>query len=43
MFDTLRDDVVYMIVCQGIIDRFAFTAVFDQFGVFQETELMGDG
>ncbi len=43
VFDTLQDDVVDMIIIQGIVDGLAVAAVFDQLGVFEETKLMGDG
>jgi len=43
VFDTLQDDVVDMIIIQGIVDGLAAAAVFDQLGVFEETKLMGDG
>ena len=43
VFDTLQDDVVDMIIIQGIVDGLAVAAVFDQLGVFEETKLMRDG
>ncbi len=43
MFDPLGDDVVDMIVVQGIVDRLSFAAVLHQLGILQDAQLMGDG
>ena len=43
MFDALGDDIVDMVVIQRIVDRFAISALFDEFRIFKDTKLMGDG
>ena len=43
MFDALGDDVVDMVIIEGIVDRFSVSAFLDQFGIFEDAKLMRNG
>ena len=41
--DALADDGFYMVVSQRVENAFSFAAKFNQFTVFQDSKLVGDG
>lgn len=43
VFEGGLEEVVDVVVGEGVVDRFAFAAVVDHAGVAQDAELVGDG